>query len=50
MKVMILGLCCVMLLAISAIAGERPQESCFSAIDHGGVSLNKLKAAREEKF
>jgi Ca2+-binding EF-hand superfamily protein len=53
MKILNLGLYCGMLLAISAIAGERPQSAWFDALDYnndGGISLNELKAARNEKF
>ena len=53
MKVLILGLCCGMLLAISAVAGERSQDAWFSTLDHngnGGISLDELKIVRNEKF
>ena len=53
MKIMILGLCCGMLLAISAIADVRPQDAWFFVLDHngdGGISLNELKAVRNERF
>jgi len=53
MKIMVLGLCCGMLLAISAIADVRPQDAWFFVLDHngdGGISLNELKAVRNERF
>jgi Ca2+-binding EF-hand superfamily protein len=53
MKVLVFGLCCGMLLAISAIADERPRDAWFSALDHNGngsVSLNELQAVRNKKF
>jgi hypothetical protein len=45
MRVMVLGMCCGILLAISAIADERPQDHWFSTLDHnddGGISLNEV--------
>ena len=53
MKVLNLGMCSRMLLAISAIASERPQSAWFIALDYnndGDISLNELQAARNEKF
>jgi hypothetical protein len=53
MRVMVLGLCCGMLLTISAIASESPQDAWSNTLGHdgnGGVSLNELKAVRDESF
>ena len=36
MKLMVLGLCCGMLLAISAIADVGSQDAWFIALDHNG--------------
>jgi hypothetical protein len=52
MKALFLGLCCGMLLAISAIANERPQNIKFNALDHngvGGVSIGELQIAQKKK-
>lgn len=53
MKSVILGLFGGLLLAISAIAGETPQDNWFKALDRdgdGGISLNELQAIRYERF
>ena len=45
MKALVLGICCGMLLAISAIANERPQNIWFTVLEHNGnssVSIGEL--------
>lgn len=53
MKSMLLGLLGGLLLAVSAIAEEKPASSWFVSLDHngdGGISLTELQAIRYERF
>ncbi|NQV99137.1 MAG: hypothetical protein HQ483_05540 [Rhodospirillales bacterium] len=53
MKSLLVGLFAGLLLAISAIAEEKPADSWFVALDNnrdGGISLRELQAMRYERF